>query len=157
MECQHLITISDNCDVIWYKLTKDKEIVQVSLTCSLTRAHMSSISVKGDVAVVTFAVLNSITGGQIDAISLHTCRQSNTVLALINGHMLCQLNINLSHSQLELTVCCNLGDDMSFTEAILGIHHSDMFYKLTYRHPLLLAVNSDHDTLSILVYTMVED
>ena len=56
MEYQHLITTSNNCDVMWYKLTKNEKIVQVSLACSLTRARMSSISVKGDVVVTCTAL-----------------------------------------------------------------------------------------------------
>ena len=41
-------------------------------------------------------------------------------------------------------------------EAILGIQHSNRFYNLIYRHPLLLAVTGDCSTLGILVtHTMV--
>lgn len=73
------------------------------------------------------------------------------MLVLINGHVLCQLNINLSRDQLDITVCCELTEDISFIEAILGIQHSNSFYKLLYRRPLLLAITSDHSTLGILV------
>ena len=84
--------------------------------------------------------------------SLHTPLQGDYILILINGHVLCQLNINLSRDQLDVTVCCELTEDISFMEAILGIQHSNRFYKLVYRRPLLLAVTSDHSTLGILAF-----
>jgi len=92
----------------------------------------------------------------VDGISLYTSLQSDRVLALINGHILCQLSVNLTHHQLDITLCCDLGEDMGFMEAILGIQHSSRFYNLIYRHPLLLAVTTDYSTLGILVtHTMV--
>ena len=81
--------------------------------------------------------------------SLYTSSQGDTLLALINEHLLCQLNINFSRNQLDLIICCNLSDDMSFMEAILGIQHGNAFYKLTYCPPLLLAVTSDYSTLGM--------
>lgn len=87
---------------------------------------------------------------------MYTSSQGDSVLVLINGHTLCQLSINLSHNQLNITVCCDLSEDMGFMEAILGIQHSSRFYNLIYRHPLLLAVTGDYSTLGILVtHTMV--
>lgn len=81
--------------------------------------------------------------------SLYISSQGDTVLALINEHLLYQLNINFSRNQLDLTICCNLSDDMSFMEAILGIQHGSTFCKLTHRPPLLLAVTGDYSTLGM--------
>jgi len=54
MESQHLIVASSNHDISWYKVTNvDKETMQVSSVCSLTSAHVSSISMKGNVVMVT--------------------------------------------------------------------------------------------------------
>lgn len=72
------------------------------------------------------------------------------MLVLINGRVLCQLNIKINNDQLDVFVCCDLSQDMTFMEAILGIQHSNRFYKLLYRRPLLLAVTSDYSTLGIL-------
>lgn len=49
MESQHLIVASSNHEITWYKVTNvDKETIQVSSVWSLTAAHMSSVSMKGD-------------------------------------------------------------------------------------------------------------
>ena len=143
---QHLIVAGSNHDITWYRVT-DKETIQVS---SLTGAHMSHVNMKGDIVMVTLWFTSwNITGGTIDAISLYTSIQGDTVLPLINGYILGQLNISFSRNQLDFVICCNLSDDMSFMEAILGIQHSNTFYKLTYRSPLLLAVTGDYSTLGM--------
>ena len=49
IESQHLIVASSNHDITWYKVT-DKVTIQVS---SLTGAHMSSVSMRGDIVMVT--------------------------------------------------------------------------------------------------------
>ena len=49
MESQHLIVTDSNHDITWYKVT-DKKAIQVS---SLTGAHMSSVSMRGDIVMVT--------------------------------------------------------------------------------------------------------
>lgn len=54
VECQHLIVASSNHDIKWYKVTTvGKEAIRVSLVCSLKAAHVSSVSMKGDVVIVT--------------------------------------------------------------------------------------------------------
>lgn len=156
MESQHLIVTGSNHDITWYKVTgTDEQAVQVTSVCSLTAAHVSSVSIKGDYchgSNTTF-IIEYYTGGKINAISLYTSQQGDVVLVLINGHILCHLNINMSHNQFDITICCDLSMDMGFMEAILGIRFSKQFYKLIYRHPLLLAVTSDSSTLGILFIT----
>ena len=82
-------------------------------------------------------------------ISLYASLQHDSVLALINEHVLCQLNINISRNQMDINVICDLSEDMGFLEAILGIQHDKRFYQLSYRCPLLMAVTGDYSTLGI--------
>ena len=54
MESQHMIVASSNHDITWYKVTtENKETVQVSSVCSMTAAHMSSVSIQGGVVIAT--------------------------------------------------------------------------------------------------------
>ena len=61
MESQHMIVASSNHDITWYKVTTaNKETTQVSSVCSLAAAHMSSVSIKGSVAIVTMYLLKNM-------------------------------------------------------------------------------------------------
>ena len=54
MESQHIIVASSNHDITWYKVTTvSKETVQVSSVCSMTAAHLSSVSMKGGIIIAT--------------------------------------------------------------------------------------------------------
>ena len=57
MESQHLIVTDSSHNITWYKVT-NKETIQVLPINSLTASHVSSVSMKGDVVVVTLQHLS---------------------------------------------------------------------------------------------------